>query len=173
MPSPARLALYAVARPERHRYGPHRSNRADLYLPRGPGPWPVAVVLHGGSWKAKYGKWVMRLDCADLARRGVAAWNVEYRRVGRGQGGGYPATFADVAAAIDHLATLDDARLSLEGGVTAIGHSAGGQLALWSASRGDAVVPVTRVVAQAAVCNVTAAGEAAWEFLGGSPDEVP
>jgi acetyl esterase/lipase len=173
VPSTARVALDFLSLPERHRYASHRWARADLHVPSGPGPFPVAVMLHGGYWRARYSKRLMKAASADLARRGVAAWNVEYRRVGRGQGGGYPATFDDVAAAIDHLASLDDPRLSLEGGVTAIGHSAGGQLALWSASREDPAVPVTRVVAQAAVCNVTAAGEPAWEFLGGSPDEVP
>jgi dipeptidyl aminopeptidase/acylaminoacyl peptidase len=115
----------------------------------------------------------MRAVCADLARRGFAAWNVEYRRIGRGQGGGWPATLDDVGAAIDHLASLDDARLDLADGVTAVGHSAGGQLALWAASRVDPLVPVRRVVAQAAVCNLALAGAPAWEFLGGTPDEVP
>jgi acetyl esterase/lipase len=115
----------------------------------------------------------MKAACADLARRGVAAWNVEYRRIGRGQGGGWPATLDDVAAAIDHLAVLEDPRLDLGGGVTAVGHSAGGQLALWAASRVDAAVPVRRVVAQAAVCNLAVAGEPAWEFLGGPPEQVP
>jgi acetyl esterase/lipase len=133
----------------------------------------VVVVLHGGYWRARYSKRVMKGACADLARRGVAAWNVEYRRIGRGQGGGWPATFDDVGAAIDHLATLDDPRLDLSGGVGALGHSAGGQLALWAASRRDAVVPVRRVVAQAAVCNLAVAGEPAWELLGGRPEEVP
>src|SRR4051794_30420627 len=115
----------------------------------------------------------MKGACADLARRGFAAWNVEYRRIGREQGGGWPATFDDVGAAIDHLAVLSHARLDLTGGVTALRHSAGGQLALWAASREDPRVPVTRVVAQAAVCNLAVAGEPAWELLGGRPDEVP
>src|SRR3954453_4216132 len=99
----------------------------------------------------------MKGPCPDLTRRGFAAWNVEYRRIGRGQDGGWPATFDDVGAAIDPLATLDDDRLDLRDGVTALGHSAGGQLALWTASRNDAVVPVRRVVAQAAVCNLSVA----------------
>src|SRR4051812_35285879 len=97
-------------------------------------------MIHGGYWRARYSKRLMKGASADLARRGVATWNVEYRRIGRGQGGGWPATLDDVGAAIDHLALLDDARLDLSGGVTAVGHSAGGQLALWSASRPDAVV---------------------------------
>jgi acetyl esterase/lipase len=115
----------------------------------------------------------MKGVCADLARRGFAAWNVEYRRIGRGQGGGWPATLDDVGAAIDHLASLDDPRLDLSGGVTAVGHSAGGQLALWAASRADALVAVRRVVAQAAVCNLAVAGAPAWDLLGGRPDDVP
>jgi pimeloyl-ACP methyl ester carboxylesterase len=77
-----------------------------------------------------------------------------------------------VDAAIDHLAALGDARLDL-GRVTAVGHSAGGQLALWSATRSEPRVRVGRVVAQAAVCDVEAAGEPAWEFLGGTPEQVP
>jgi acetyl esterase/lipase len=172
MPSTVRVALDFLSLPERHRYGSHRWARADLYLPDGPGPFPVAVVLHGGYWRARYGKRLMKSACADLARRGVAAWNVEYRRIGRGQGGGWPMTLDDVGAAIDRLEVAARGRLDLDS-VTAIGHSAGGQLALWAASRADAAVPVRRVVAQAAVCNLSVAGEPAWEFMGGSPAEVP
>jgi acetyl esterase/lipase len=164
--------LDVLARPERHRYGSHRCQRAELHVPDGAGPHPVVITLHGGYWRAKYSKRLMKPICADLVRRGMAAWNVEYRRIGRGQGGGWPATFEDVGGAIDHLAELGDPRLDLSA-VTVVGHSAGGQLALWSASRQDPRVPIARVVAQAAVCNVAAAGQPAWEFLGGSPDEVP
>lgn len=171
-PSVARIALDVLARPERHGYGTRRSQRADLYVPSGAGPFPVVVTLHGGYWRARYSKRLMKLVCADLMRRGFAAWNVEYRRLGRRQGGGWPATFDDVGAAIDHLATLDDPRLDLSA-VTAVGHSAGGQLALWSASREEPRVRVRRVVAQAAVCNLSVAGTPAWELLGGSPDQVP
>jgi acetyl esterase/lipase len=173
VPSTARVLLDFLSRPSSFSYGSHRWARADLYLPRGSGPFPVAVVLHGGYWRARYSKRLMRGACADLARRGFAAWNVEYRRIGRGQGGGWPATLDDVGAAIDHLASLDDPRLDLADGVTAVGHSAGGQLALWAASRVDPLVPVRRVVAQAAVCNLAMAGEPAWEFLGGTPEQVP
>lgn len=172
MPSALRVALDLLKRPERHRYGPHRPQRADLYLPRGTGPFPVVVTIHGGYWRARFGRIYGKGIAVDLARRGVAAWNIEYRRLGRLQGGGWPATFDDVGAAIDHLADLDDARLDLHR-VAAVGHSAGGQLALWAAARAPARVPIRRVVAQAPVCDLAAAGEPAHDLLGGTPDEVP
>jgi len=169
-PSVARLVRDAFARPQRHRYGQHRLQRADLYVPRGGGPHRTAILIHGGSWRAKYGRWVLRLVTADLVRRGVAVWNIGYRRLGRGEGGGWPATFDDVAAGIDALADVEDGSLDLSD-VTLVGHSAGGQLALWAASREDSAVPVGRVAALAAVCDMSKA-EIAREVLGGSPAEV-
>ena len=173
MSLPRQIALSALRRPARHRYGrDHPSQAADLHVPRGEGPFPVAVVLHGGYWQAKYGKIVCRPLCLDLVRRGWAAWNVEYRRLGRGQGGGWPMTFDDVAAAIDHLETLADPRLDL-GDVHAVGHSAGGQLALWAGARPDPRVALRSVVALTAVTNLESAGASARALLGGSPAEVP
>jgi acetyl esterase/lipase len=166
-----RLLLGLLARPERHRYGAARSQRADLYVPRGPGPHPVVVLLHGGYWRSRYGKSLMRAVAVDLARRGFAAWNVEYRRMGR-HGGGWPMTFDDVAAAVDLLAELRDPRLDLAA-VDAVGHSAGGQLAVWAAAQRGWRVPIRRVVVQGAVLDMVWAGEPAAELLGGRPDEVP
>lgn len=91
----------------------------------------MAVVVHGGYWRARYDRSLMTELCLDLADRGLAAWNLEYRRVG--VGGGWPETFEDIAAGVDALADLD-APLDLER-VSAVGHSAGGHLALWAASR--------------------------------------
>jgi acetyl esterase/lipase len=161
----------------RHRYGPHRSQRADLHLPdRGGAPYPLVILIHGGSWRARYGRRMMRGLARDLTGRGRAVWNIEYRRMGLGQGGGWPTTLEDVGAAIDHLA---DAGLPVDlEGVVVIGYSAGGQLALWAASRDDSRVPIRRVAAQAGVCNM--AGTARDDpdsivrrFLGGGPDDVP
>ncbi len=95
------------------------------------------VLIHGGSWHARYGRIVMRGLGGDLVRRGWAVWNIEYRRLG--DGGGWPATFEDVAAAIDHLERVP-APLDLDR-VSVLGHSAGGHLALWAAGRGDASRP--------------------------------
>src|SRR3954447_2013494 len=134
MPSAVRMALDVLGLPERHRYGPHATHRCELWLPPGPGPHPATVVIHGGFWRAKWGKAVMKPVCADLARRGVAAWNIEYRRIDRGQGGGRAAALDDAAAAIDHRPEVARGRLDLDA-VGLVGRSAGGQLALWAASR--------------------------------------
>jgi acetyl esterase/lipase len=169
----AGIVLDLFARTEHHRYGPHRQNRGDLYVPRdGDGPFPVVVLVHGGYWRAFYGKVVMKPLAADLVRRGFATWNVEYRRIGRHQGGGYPMTFDDVANAIDYLAALDDPRLDL-GDVTLIGHSAGGHLALWAASRDGGRVEFSRVIAQAPITNLVTVGPAAHALMGGEPREYP
>ena len=160
-----------------HRYGGHRSQVADLILPNGPGPHPVAVLVHGGCWRASYDRHLMDGLAADLAGRGRVAWNIEYRRVGLRAGGGWPATFDDVSAAIDHLAELD-APLDL-GRVAAVGHSAGGHLALWAAGRKDARVALSAVVGQAAISDLEQAaaqgvcGGMVEQLLGGPPDRVP
>jgi acetyl esterase/lipase len=182
----ARLIVDFLKRGRTVSYGPDRSQRADLHLPAGPGSYPVIVLIHGGSWSARYGRIVMRGLAGDLVRRGWAVWNIEYRRVGNG--GGWPATFADVAAAIDLLPQLD-APLDLDR-VSVLGHSAGGHLALWAAGRerlpagapgsidGEPRVRLTRVVAQAGVCDLVGAykrwrGGAVRALMGGAPDELP
>lgn len=114
-------------------YGDDPSQFADLYLPgHGAGALPVVVLIHGGFWRAQYGLDLMVPLAEDLRARGYAVLNIEYRRVGIG--GGYPTTLDDVAAAIDLLAAQSVA-LALDDVVT-IGHSAGGHLSLWAASRG-------------------------------------
>lgn len=177
-----RVALSLLRRGSRHAYGADNSQVAELHLPSGSGPHPVAVVLHGGYWQTKYGKLVTRPLALDLAARGWAAWNLEYRRLGtgRGGGGGWPMTFEDVARGIDAVAGVD-APLDLSR-VVLVGHSAGGQLALWAASRpqlpdgavGAApVVSASAVVALAPVTDLVRARVHAEQLLGGTLLEVP
>jgi acetyl esterase/lipase len=160
----------------RHRYGSHFHQFGDLLVPEGDGPFPVAVVLHGGFWRERFSLELMDDHARDLTRRGFAAWNVEYRRTGEVSGGGWPVTFEDAGAAIDALAGFD-APLDLDR-VVAIGHSAGGHLALLAAGREDPAVRLAGVVSQAGVHDLREAdrldlGEGATaEFMGGHADEL-
>lgn len=154
-------------------YGSDPSQYGELYLPEGT-PRGVVVVIHGGFWKAEYDLSLGRPLATSLAAEGWAAWNIEYRRVGNG--GGTPETFDDVSAAIDALADLDVDTST----VVTLGHSAGGHLATWAASRGrDGAwpdrVPVTHVISQAGVLDLVASerdglgGGAAAALLGHAP----
>lgn len=164
----------------RHPYGSDPSQFGDLYLPAAERARGTIVVIHGGFWRAGYALDLGAPISTDLAARGFAVWNLEYRRLGNG--GGWPATFRDVAAGVAHLVKLD---VDLEKVVT-IGHSAGGQLATWVAGRSTAdalgatsAVRVSGVVSQSGVLDLATAARiglgdgAATELLGGTPATVP
>ena len=126
------------ARPEADRriaYGPDPLQHVDLWLPKGDAPHPVVLMVHGGCWQTSVADArIMNYIAEALRTRGIAVWNIEYRGVDRA-GGGYPGTFLDVAAAADALRAEGPAlRLKLDR-VVALGHSAGGHLALWLAAR--------------------------------------
>jgi len=115
-------------------YGKEALQFGDLYLPGDTGPYPVVILIHGGFWRVPYGLALMTGLAKDLVRRGIAVWNIEYRRVGD-IGGGWPGTLLDVAQAADYLQKLGEQYpLDLQR-VVSIGHSAGGHLALWLAAR--------------------------------------
>jgi acetyl esterase/lipase len=145
-------------------YGEHHDQIANLHLPaRDGGPWPCVVLLHGGFWRTGWDRTLMTGLAVDLACRGIASWNIEYRKVGQ-EGGGWPGTFEDVAAAVDHLGTLSQIDTQR---VVTCGHSAGGHLALWAAARHRLPphepgalprVEAIAAVAQGAVCDL----EQAW-----------
>jgi acetyl esterase/lipase len=169
------------------KYGDARSQIAELLLPDEFGPYPVVVIIHGGWWQAGWDRVFTRDLARDLVRNGFATWNLEYRLVGE-DGGGFPGTFEDVAAGIDKLAEeAPDFNLDLSR-VVFLGHSAGGQLALWAAARGGfeegfvgaaPKVEPTTVVSLAGVCDLVTAAEqnlgngAVQALLGGAPLEVP
>ena len=122
-------------------YGPDPLQVAEVWRPEGKGPFPTVLMIHGGCWRSNLANLhVMDYAAEDLRKRGIAVWNIEYRGVDR-PGGGYPGTFQDVNAAADAL--TDHARqygLRTDK-LVVLGHSAGGHLALWLASRSR--LPVT------------------------------
>src|ERR1700749_3043519 len=183
-----------MTKPAVYPYGAEAEQFGELWLPDGAALGTV-VILHGGFWRARYDLSLGRPLAADLAARGYAAWNLEYRRALAG--GGWPETFEDIAAGIDLLATLpvDTSR------VVAVGHSAGGHLSAWAAGRGKlppgapgapaggnqrpgdgsrrVFVAVTGVVSQAGVLALAdcarerVGGTAALDRMGPGPDEMP
>lgn len=183
----------SVADPGRRiAYGRDSLQFGDLRLPPGRGPFPVAVVVHGGCWYSPYASLRNTAPlAAALTERGIATWNVEYRRYDH-PGGGWPGTFDDVAAALHHVRALarefplDTTR------VAAAGHSAGAQLSLWLASRGKTrpesvavgVPPLTLagVVSIGGITDLrefyarqraTCGNPAVESLLGGVPDSMP
>lgn len=178
--APSAGAVEVDGAPAMLRYGPDDLRRGELRLPPGAGPFPVAVVIHGGCWLAKVDSLKGMSPLAEaLTRRGIATWNIEYRRLGDA-GGGWPGTFEDVAAAVDHLKLLaaskplDLKRLAL------VGHSSGAQLALWAASRPQLPPPLggAGALRPAAVVAIDGPGDLA-PFIGvdsqvcGEPVIVP
>ena len=130
MPKEKRTSI----KPVRLTYGPEYPQFGELYLPQAVGPHPVIPLIHGGYWRARYDLTLMHGLAEDLARRGYAAWNIEYRRVGD-RGGGWPGTFLDVARAIDYIRVLAPQYQLDAQRVVPVGHSAGGHLAFWLAAR--------------------------------------
>lgn len=186
-----REAMALPSRPADHRipYGAGAEQFGDLRLPTGPGPHPVAVLVHGGCWLSAYGLDYMGAMADALAEAGIASWSIEFRRVGS-PGGGWPGTMLDVGAAIDHLRVLATSHPLDLGRVALSGHSAGGHLVLWAAARDRQPVssplhasdplPVRGVVALAPIADLAASvaaerplcnGSAA-QLMGGGPAEV-
>ena len=123
-------------------YGPEPQQFGDLRVPAGEGPFPLALVLHGGYWQATYNLIHTGHMCEALRDAGIASWNIEYRRLGD-PGGEWPAAAADLELALAHVERLP---LAHDGRTVLAGHSAGGQLALWAARRtGLAVVALAPV----------------------------
>ncbi len=176
---------YTIHRPpvRIEKYGPLDDQIGDFYIPTRHRR-PVICLLHGGFWLKPYGRDQMSAIADDLAERGFAVWNLEYRRSGV-QGGGWPHTFVDVSHGLEHLSHLaGEVEVDLSR-LVVIGHSAGGQLALLSATinresgqnRAATKIRVSAVVGQSPVADLVQAyergvgGNAIADFLGGTPQE--
>jgi acetyl esterase/lipase len=173
------LSLPPPAADFRLAYGSDPNQFVDLRLPaRGSGqkkPFPLAINIHGGFWRARYNLDQASHLCAALTAQGLATANVEYRRVGN-DGGGWPGSFADIRAAFHFVLQNAEEHGFDRTKFLVMGHSAGGQLALWLAAH---ETQVTRVVSLAGVVDLRRAYElhlsndAVVEFLGGTPRQVP
>lgn len=170
-------------------YGDAPEQFGELRVPPGAGPFPVAVVVHGGWWRSAYALTYAGHLAAALTADGFASWNIEYRRVGN-PGGGYPATLHDVTSALGKLRDIArDYPLDLTR-VVVTGHSAGGHIAAWLAAKqahreldvfGDPLplvgaVPVAGaldLVHTSALRVADGAGIPVHDFLGGTPADVP
>ncbi len=156
-------------------YGTDQDQFGELRLPKTTSSLPVVMNIHGGFWRAKYDLRHAGHLCAALTAKGLATWNVEYRRVGN-PGGGWPGTFEDIARAWRFLPQIAK-RYSLDTTkMVVMGHSAGGQLALCLAAHEPTV---KHVVSLAGLVDLQQAFEqhlsndAVVEFLGGKPKDVP
>jgi len=157
-------------------YGPDPDNSGDLRIPRGPGPHPIAVLLHGGFWRNTVARDLLDAAAVDLTERGWATWNVEFARVGGG--GGWMATTTDVATAIGSLTDFAEGhQLDLDR-LIVVGHGSGGQLAL-QAAVGATKPPISAVAALAPIADLEAAYEtgigadAVEAFVRRTPEQSP
>ncbi|MDX2357762.1 alpha/beta hydrolase family protein [Dietzia sp. PP-33] len=188
--SPPRLDEVTV---QRFEYPTHdtpdpEQNWADLYLPAGEqriDTIPLAILIHGGAWQSQMGADVFDPLARKLASRGMAVYNIEYRR--GGAGGGWPTTFRDVASALDHVVEVDKRfpQITTDDELV-VGHSAGAQLAVWGGTRhllddgevgAEPAFRPTRVVSIAGPLDMVYAANNGDDrivtALGGTPSEVP
>jgi acetyl esterase/lipase len=185
-------ALPSKAPDWRIAYGTDSNQYGELRVPDGTGPHPLVILIHGGCFKAAYGKAQYFGAMADaLKADGIATWNIEYRRLGQ-PGSGWPGTYLDVGRAVDHVrAIAGEHQLDL-GRIAIVGHSAGGHLATWAAARprlkktSDLYLPnplpVRGVMDLAGPVDMTAnisgyealcADPVITSLMGGTPAEVP
>lgn len=182
----SRSVLTRPAPPADHRiaYGRNEFQFGELRLPKGAGPHPVAIVIHGGCWLSQYGLGYMGHVAADLTSAGIATWSIEYRRIGN-DGGGWPGTFEDAGRAADHLRELAKSYPLDLARVVATGHSAGGHLALWLGARRNLPkesplytadpLPLRGIVSLAGISDLrktgTACDQEVMQLMGGSAGE--
>jgi acetyl esterase/lipase len=159
----------------RLQYGSDPNQFGDLRLPKTKGPHPVAMMVHGGFWRAKYDLVHAGHLCAALTKSGVATWNLEYRRVGN-SGGGWPGTFEDVSSGFAFLRQVSKQHHLNENRVMVLGHSAGGELALCLAAHQRSLrgaLSLAGVVDLRRAWELHLSNDAVVEFLGGTPERVP
>jgi acetyl esterase/lipase len=162
-------------------YGEDNQQFGHLYRPKGFNVVPVVIVIHGGYWKDNHNldSYATSAIVDHLKTLGVAVWNLEYRRMdtlGENNKAPWPASFKDVAKGVDHLRIIEKVENLDLNRLLLIGHSAGGHLATWAASRGrispdselyqQTPLSVKSVISIAAILNLFATGDV------DQPDEI-
>ena len=163
-------------------YGESSRQRVGLTRPEGTAEVPVVVLVHGGFWRSDVDRHAMDALVESVVDEGWAAWNVEHRPTD--DGGGWPETFDDVAAAVDEVAEVADEHHLDPSRVVVLGHAGGGTLALWTGARAglpagapgaDPVVRPVAVASLAGIPHLVAGSEeqlasgAVDELMGGPP----
>ena len=174
-------------------YGSESQQFAHLYTPTHANNTPVVIVVHGGYWKDNHSleTYATHAIVDYLQTFEVAIWNVEYRRMnteGENINAPWPTTFKDVADAIDYLRHIQHSESLDLRRVLIIGHSAGGHLATWAASReGIAAdselyyndpLKIQRVVTIAGILDLVSVNdvdqpEQIYRLMGGTPHSHP
>lgn len=181
------ISLKHAAPDHRISYGKHSEQFGELYLPKENNLHPTIIMIHGGCWQARYNLTVLGQLSKALTKIGYAVWNIEFRRLGNG--GGFPITFEDVAMGADFLNTIAKKYALDLNSLTAMGHSAGGHLALWLAGRhhlsrsskfhSNSAIKLERVISLAGIPDLVAGVEqdicrgACLNLMGGLPNKIP
>ena len=175
---------------QRIAYGADSLQWGVLRVPEGDGPHPVIVMMHGGCWVGLHRPRHVEPLMEAITNRGWATWSLSHRQA-VDTGGGWTGTFEDVGAGIDFVRELaehfdlDDTR------VVAMGHSAGGHLALWAAGRGgyesgdelysEDPLQLAGAVSLGGIADLRAhvaqegnpCGEAVFQLMDDTPDALP
>jgi acetyl esterase/lipase len=166
-------------------YGTLPEHVIDLRLPPRL-PAPLVVLVHGGFWRPAFDRAHLGPMAHAVASAGYVVAVPEYRRAGMAAEG-WAGTLNDIAAALDHVASIAERHGADISNHTWAGHSAGGHLALWAAARPGLPAgspwrgpcPATHVVSLAGCNSLRLCAEwnlgsgAAVNLMGGGPDEVP
>ncbi len=161
-------------------YGPASSQFGELFVPARAPARGAVLLIHGGCWRVQYGLDYVRPLAAALREEGIVVWSLEYRRLGE-PGGGWPGSFDDVVTGARCLPRIADQHGTDLESLVAVGHSAGGLMALWLAERlrrTGRCPPLTGVVGLSPVTDLetarteTACGDAVEEMFGDPEDHA-
>ncbi len=161
--------------PAHHRisYGSHPLQQGDLWV--GNPDQPLLLIIHGGCWLRAFGADHLAPMASDLHQQGYSVWTPGYRRTGE-DGGGWPGTFQDIKAALNHVPQLPKTVNTAQ--IILMGHSAGGHLALL-ASHEKPVQNVALTIGLAAITDLPTYAQgsngcqkSAVGFMGGTPAEL-